>query len=94
MVHRGRDLDDAVAEADVLGALAGGRQEHLGGGGVGVLLEEVVLDLPDVVEAQPVRELDLLESVVHEAVLGALVLPGSRILVLVEDSEAHELSPG
>ena len=34
MVVAGRGLDDAVAEADVLRALAGGGEEHLGRGGV------------------------------------------------------------
>ena len=32
----GGELDDAVAEADILGALAGGAEEDLGRGGVGV----------------------------------------------------------
>ena len=53
-----------------------------------VLLEEVVLDLPDVVEAQPVRELDLLKGVVQQL---CLAVPGPRPgeLMLVEDPEAH-----
>ena len=40
-----------MAEADVFGPLAGSAQEDLGGGGMGVLFEEVVLDLPGVVVA-------------------------------------------
>ena len=55
----GGELDHAVAEPDVLGALAGGAEEHLGRRGVRVLLEEVMLDLPGVVVAEPVGELDL-----------------------------------
>jgi hypothetical protein len=47
----------------------------------------VVLHLPGVVEANAVGELDLLERVVQEAVLGALGVPGPRVLVLVEDAE-------
>jgi hypothetical protein len=89
MVHLGRDLDDPVPEPDSLGALARGGQEDLGRGGVAVFLEEVVLDLPDVVEAKPVGELHLLEGILQQAVLGALVLPGTRVLMLVEDAEAH-----
>ena len=69
----GGELDDAVAEADVLRALAGRAEEHLGRGAVRVLLEEVVLDLPRVVVAEAVGELDLVEAVLEELVLGVLV---------------------
>ncbi len=55
----GGELDDAVAEADLLGALAGGGEENLGLRGVGVFLQEVVLDLPGIVIAQFVRQFDL-----------------------------------
>ena len=48
-------------------------QEHLRRGGVGVLLEEVVLDLPHVVEPQPVGELDLLERLAEQLGLAVLV---------------------
>ena len=50
-----RGQDDAVAEADVLGALAAGGEEHLGRRRVAVLLEEVVLDLPHVLDARASR---------------------------------------
>src|SRR3954463_16140570 len=40
-----RQRQDAEAEPDVRGALAGGGEEHVGRTGVRVLLEEVVLDL-------------------------------------------------
>ncbi len=43
---------DAVTEADLLRPLAARGEEHLGRRRVAVLLEEVVLDLPDVLEAQ------------------------------------------
>ena len=66
------------------------RQEHLGRRGVGVLLEEVVLDLPHVVEAQAVGELHLLEGVLEQAVL-VVGLPRAGQLVLVEDAELHEV---
>ena len=57
-------------------------------GGVGVLLEEVMLDLPGVVDAEPVAQLDLVEGVLEQLGLAALV-PGPRELVLIEDAEAH-----
>ena len=53
-----------------------------------VLLEEVVLDLPDGVEPDAVGDLDLLERVVEQPVL-PVVAPGPGQLVLVEDAEAH-----
>ena len=63
MVVAGRGLDDPVTQADVLGALATCAEEHLGRRGVAVFLEEVVLDLPHDVEAEAVRQFDLLERV-------------------------------
>ena len=62
-----RGLDDAVAEADVLGALAGAARNTSGARGVRVLLEEVVLDLPHVLDAELVGELDLVERVLDRA---------------------------
>ena len=89
VVDGGRDLHDPVAEPDALGALARRGEKDLRGRGMRVLLEEVVLDLPDVVEAEPVGELDLVERVAEQRVLAALALPGPGVLVLVEDPEAH-----
>ena len=64
-----RHQRDAVPEADVLRALAGGGEEDLRCGGVRVFLEEVVLDLEHVVEAEAVSELDLVEGVLQKLVL-------------------------
>jgi hypothetical protein len=88
VVVAGRGLDDAVAQADVPGARGAGGEEDLGRGGVAVLLEEVVLDLPHHVEAQPVGQLDLLQGVLDQVVLGRVV-PRPWQLVLVEDAELH-----
>jgi hypothetical protein len=85
----GGELDHAVAQANALGALAGGAEKNLGRRGVRVLLEEVVLDFPGVVVAEFVGELDLGERVLQELVL-ALGPPRPGQLVLVEDSEFHE----
>ena len=84
----GDHLADAVAEADALGARGGGGEEHFGRRGVRVFLEEVVLDLPGVVEAEPVGEHDLVQRVVEQRVLVALA-PGLGQLQLVEDPEPH-----
>ena len=51
-----------------------------------------MLDLPDVVDADPVRQHHLLERVLQQLVVGALAGPRARILVLVEDPEAHRIS--
>ena len=64
----GGELDHAMAEPDVLGALARGAEEHLGRGGVRVLLEEVVLDHPGVVVAKLVGELELIERLLQQVV--------------------------
>ena len=50
---------NAVAEPDAFGALRAGREEHLGRRGMRILLEKVMLDLPDVIDADPVGELHL-----------------------------------
>ena len=87
-----RELDDAMAEPNALGPLAGGPEEDLRRGGVGILLEEVVLDHPGVVVAEPVRELNLGERVLEDLVLAPL-RPGPRDLMLVEDAEPHPRAP-
>src|SRR5688572_6970491 len=92
MVEVGRDLDDPMAEPDVLGPLACSRKEYLGCARVRVLLQKVMLDLPDVVKADLVRELDLLERVAQQLLLRPFV-PGPRQLMLVEDPESHEFEP-
>ncbi len=84
----GDHLADAVAEADPLGVRRRGGEEHLGRRRVRVLVEEVVLDLPRVVEAEPVGELDLLERLVEESMLVPGV-PGLRQLELVENAKSH-----
>ena len=53
------------------------------------LLQEVMLDLPDVVEADAIGKLDLLEGVLEQPVLGTLHLPADAGCGLVKDSEFH-----
>ncbi len=88
----GRHQRDAVAEPDLLGALRAGREKHLGCGGVRIFLEEMVLDLPHVIDAEPVGEFDLFERILIELQLGAFV-PGLRQLVFVEKPEFHRGIP-
>ena len=62
-----------------------------------ILLEKVVLDLPDVIDADPVGELHLLQRFLVEPPLGVIVpvgARGARQLVFVEDTEIHRGAPG
>jgi len=77
-----------VAETHLLGALRHRGQEDLRRARVAVLLEEVVLDLPAVLDAELVGELALLQRVLQQRVLGVLV-PRTRQLVLLEQAELH-----
>src|SRR4051794_33593595 len=88
MVEGRRRLHDAVTQPDAPRALRRRGEEDLGRAGVRVLLEEVVLDLPRVVDPDPVGVLDLLERVLDQLVLG-VGRPRPRQLVLVEDAEFH-----
>ena len=83
VIERRWRLDDAVAETHLLGALRHRGQEDLRRARVAVLLEEVVLDLPAVLDAELVGELALLQRVLQQRVLGVLV-PRTRELVLVK----------
>ncbi|OIQ65500.1 hypothetical protein GALL_529400 [mine drainage metagenome] len=90
--HAGRmvggQLDDAVTQPDLLGALAGRGEEHLGLRRVRVFLQEVVLDLPRVVVAQLVGQFDLRQRVLVQLVFGVR-FPGTGALQLVKDAEFH-----
>jgi hypothetical protein len=92
IVIRGHQCD-AVAEADAFGALRAGGEEHLRRRGVRVFLKEMMLDLPDVVDPEPIGELDLDERLLIKTQLGFLA-PGLRQLVLVKKSEFHRQPPG
>ena len=81
-------LADAVAEADAVGQRRGAGEEDLGRRGVRILLEEVMLDLPGIVVAEPVGEHDLVERLVEQPLLVAR-RPGPRQLQLVEHAESH-----
>ena len=79
-------------EPDPSRALAGGAQEDLRRRAVRVLLEEVVLDGPCVVEPQAIGQLDLAQRVLQHLIL-ALLTPRPGNLHFVEDPELHARSP-
>jgi hypothetical protein len=58
-------LDNAVSKADLSRPLAGGAEEDLWGRRMRVLLQEMMLDLPGVVVAQLVGQLDLIERLLQ-----------------------------
>ena len=70
-------MDDAVAQPDVLAALAGGRQENLRSRGVAILLEEVVFGDPHAVDSHLVGRFDELQMLFHHQLL-TVVAPGAR----------------
>jgi hypothetical protein len=75
-----------VAETDFPGALRAGREEDLRRGGVRIFLEKMVFDLPGVIDAEFVGEFDLIERLLKQPVLVALI-PRARQLMLVENAE-------
>src|ERR1019366_1620101 len=70
------------------GALRARREENLGSRRVRILLEKMMLDFPGVVDAEPVCEFDLIERLLKQPDLVALV-PRPRQLMLVENPEFH-----
>ena len=91
MVHLGHAHDGAVADADALRLRRHRGQEHLGRRAVRVLLEEVVLDRPHVIEAELLGQPALLEGVHVHLVLGHLAQrPGHG--QLEEDPEPHHVT--
>ena len=88
----GGELDHAVPEADVFGALARGAEEHFGRRRVGVLLKEMVLHHPGIVVAKLIGELELIERLLQQVVF-ARRRPGAWQLVLIEHAEFHGVVP-
>ena len=88
VIDLGQAERDALTDVDVLGHRGRGREEDLRRRRMAVLLEEMVLDLPDLVEAQFIGETDLLERLVIDAPFRGLG-PGTLDGMLVEDAEFH-----
>ncbi len=83
-----RRKHDRMADMDLPGAPGRGGEEHLGGGVVRILLQEVVFVSPDVVKAEPIGGLDLDKRVLDQTVLGFL-RPGAGQLQLIDQAEPH-----
>ena len=92
MVVAGRHQHDAVTQSDLFGALRAGGEEYLRRGGVRVFLKEVMLHLPNVIDAQPIGQFDLIERVLEQPQFKT-VRPRTGELMFVEDAEFHRRSP-
>ena len=75
-----------MAEAVLFDALAGCAREDLGGWGMRVFFQEVVLDLPRVVVAEAIGEFHLVERVLIELAF-VVHAPWAWQLQLVEDAK-------
>ena len=80
---------DAVAKTYALCALRARRQKHLRRRGMGILFQEMVFDLPRVVDANAVGELHLFERFAIDSML-SISVPGSRNLVVADSSSQRE----
>src|SRR5579862_1240086 len=90
MIVAGGGQHDSVAEPHLRGALTCRREENLGGARVRVLFQKVMLDFPNVGEAELVRQLDLIERVLNQLQL-AFFLPRARELMFIEESKSHRV---
>src|SRR5439155_3677830 len=88
----GGELEDAVAEPDVFGALAGGGEEGFRRRRMRIFLEEMMLHHPGIVIAEAIGGLELRQRVLIEPVLVA-GLPRAWQLQLIEDAEFHDAAP-
>ncbi len=86
------DLADAETDADAFGLGGQGGEEHLRRRAVRVLVEEVVLHRPGVVDAQLVGQHHLLDGLLDQLQLIA-VMPRLGQLQLVEHPETHRSNP-
>ncbi len=94
VVDLGERVEDAGAEVDALGGVRQIAEEHVVGGEVGVLLQEVVLGGPRVLEARAVRLDDVLGLLHQRLVLGERIGLGALAHVsLYKEPELHGGSP-
>jgi hypothetical protein len=91
LVHRRRDVEDRRAQVDALGLAGAEAEERLGPGHVAVLVEEVVLRAPHVLEGVAVSRLGDLDVAEDALVLGLRILVALELRheQLGEDAELH-----
>src|SRR6202521_4215462 len=91
MIDMRSHLHDSMPEPHVLCTRSARREKYFRGGGVCVLLEEVMLSRPDVVEPDAVGEFHLLERIFQQLMLG-LRGPWTRQLMLIKSTYLHPQS--
>ena len=89
VIDVGRRLDDAVTDANVLGALADRGQKYFGRRRVRVFFEEVMLGGPDVVVSALIGQDRLFQRILEQRVLG-IADPGPGELMFVKTAKFHE----
>ena len=92
MVHLRERVEDARPDVDALGRLREVAGHHVVGGEMRVLVEEVVLREPYVLESGAIGGFDCGDLVHERAVLGSgevIAPPERRVVSLDEDSELH-----
>ncbi len=87
-----RELENAVAEPDLFGPLAGRGEKGFRRGRVRIFFEEMMFHHPGVVIAEPIGGLELGQRVLVEPEFVAL-FPWARQLQLVKDAEFHDALP-
>jgi hypothetical protein len=80
-----------MGDANIFGALADGPKEHFGRGTMRIFLQEVMLDLPHEIEAEPIAEFDLLQRLPVDIVFAA-VIPRPWHLHFKMQTEFHNSS--
>ncbi len=88
----GGELDNAVAEPDIFGALAGGGKKRFRRRRMRIFFQEMMFHHPGMVVAKPVGGFQLRQRVLIELHLVAC-LPRARQLQLIKDAEFHDVSP-
>ena len=95
MVHLGERVEDPRADVDPLGGMGKVAGDDVVGRQVGVLVEEMVLGQPHVLEPGPIRSLHQLE-VVHDHIVfgvGFVLAPRLGYEVLDEKPKFHDVHP-
>src|SRR5258707_6508291 len=88
----GGELENAVAEPDVLGALAGGGEKGFRRRRMRIFFQKMMFHHPGMVVTAAIREFELGQRVLIKLQFAA-GLPWTRQLQLIKDAELHHAPP-